>query len=499
MKTATASIQAFFLSLGLAAPAAWAGKTNLTLLLVCDTYIMGAQEGRGGYPKIAAVAAAERAKNPNMLFVHAGDAYSPTLMSGFDQGDNVVDLLNLLKPDIFVPGNHEYDFGPNVFRKLVRESRFPVLAANLTEPGGAPVAGVEKSRIVVFGEVKLGVVGLTAQDSPRKSTPGDLRFDDVVQSLEREAAALRAKGADLIVAVAHADREIDNKIIESRAADILLSGDDHDLWLTWDGRTVGVEAKQDGEVLVAIDLSVDVRAGEPRKVAWHPNFRIIDTLAVEPDAALARRVAEYELTLAKELDVALAVTRTAFDSRSITVRGGEAAIGNLFADAVRSVAGADVALLNGGSFRAAKAYAAGAEITRRDVLSELPFGNKTLVLDMTGAELRRALEYGFADLEKISGRFPQVSGLTLVVEREAPSGRRLSSIRVGGEPLDDARRYKVATNDFLYHGGDGYTMLGKARLLVDERSAKLIANDVMVYLRAQGEVAPAVSGRITVR
>jgi hypothetical protein len=57
----------------------------------------------------------------------------------------------------------------------------------------------------------------------------------------------------------------------------------------------------------------------------------------------------------------------------------------------------------------------------------------------------------------------------------------------------------VGTNDFLYQGGDGYTMLGKALLLVDERSAKLIANDVMVYLRAQGEVAPAVSGRITVR
>jgi len=497
MKLATASL------LGALAlfPAhdAWAGKTDITLLLVCDTYSMGAQDGRGGYAKIAAVAAAERARHQNLLFVHAGDAYSPTLMSGFDQGDNVVDLLNLLKPDLFVPGNHEYDFGPQAFRRHVADSRFPILAANLGEADGAPVKGVGTSKILTYGEVKIGVVGLTAQDSPQKSTPGDLRFAGTVETLKTEAARLREKGADLIVAVAHADRDIDRKMIESRAADVLLSGDDHDLWLEYDGRTVAAEAKQDGEFLVAIDLSVDVTTGEKRKVAWRPGFRIIDTVATEPDAALARRVAEYDLVLSKELDVALSVTRTAFDSRSITVRSGEAAIGDLFADAVRATTGADVALLNGGSFRAGKTYAAGETITRRDVLKELPFGNKTLVLEMSGRELREALEFGFSNLEKVSGAFPQVSGLTLVVDRAAPPGARLSSIRVDGQNLDDSKLYKVATNDFLYHGGDGYTMLAKVPLLVDERSAKLIANDVMVFLRAKGEVAPAVSGRITFR
>jgi 2',3'-cyclic-nucleotide 2'-phosphodiesterase (5'-nucleotidase family) len=251
--------------------------------------------------------------------------------------------------------------------------------------------------------------------------------------------------------------------------------------------------------MIAIDVSVDVSGGDKRKVAWQPGFRIIDTLNVEPDPAVAKRVAEYDLALTKELDVALATTRAEFDSRSITVRGGESAIGNLYADAIRAVTDSDVALLNGGSFRGARTYPAGATLTRRDVVKELPFGNKTVVLEMTGAELRQTLEYGFSRLEKPSGAFPQLSGLEVVVDRAAAPGKRLASVKVGGQDLDDAKRYKVATNDYLFHGGDGYTMLAKARLLVDERSAKLIANDVMVFLRAQGEVDPKVSGRITLR
>jgi 2',3'-cyclic-nucleotide 2'-phosphodiesterase (5'-nucleotidase family) len=133
------------------------------------------------------------------------------------------------------------------------------------------------------------------------------------------------------------------------------------------------------------------------------------------------------------------------------------------------------------------------------VLSELPFGNKTVVLEMTGRELRQALEFGLGSLSEPNGRFPQVSGISMVVDRNAPQGKRLKSVKVGGKKLDDARKYRVATCDFLYHGGDGYSMLGRARLLVDERSAKLIANDVMVFLRAKGKVAPVVSDRIVVR
>ena len=97
-----------------AAPA----NTSFSLLLVNDIYKMAGDKGRGGFPRLAAIVKAERAKGVPMLFCHAGDTFSPSLMSGFDQGAHIVELTNLIKPDVFVPGNHEFDFGKDNYMKL---------------------------------------------------------------------------------------------------------------------------------------------------------------------------------------------------------------------------------------------------------------------------------------------------------------------------------------------------------------------------------------------
>jgi 5'-nucleotidase/UDP-sugar diphosphatase len=484
----------------LASTPSWAEATKITLLLMCDMYTLGAKEGRGGYPKVAGVIANERAKGGHVFVAHAGDAYSPTLLSSFDRAEHVVELLNTIRPDVFVPGNHEYDFGPDIFRKRVAESRFPVLAANLREAGGLPVPNIGSTKILQFGDIKIGVVGLTAEDSPRKSVPGDLVFAPVLETVKQQAAALRASGADLVVAVAHSARGIDQEIIESRAADILMSGDDHDLWLQYDGKTAAVEAMQDGDYVVAIDLAVTVdTSGGKRAVSWWPGFRVIDTATAEPDPKVAALVAGYEATLSRELDVPVGRTETQLDSRNAAVRGGEAAIGNLYADAIRAATGADIALLNGGGFRANKIYPAHSEITRRDVLRELPFSNKTVLVEVTGAQLRQIVEHGLSNLREPTGRFPQISGMKVEADRAKPPGERLTALVVNGKDVTDGATFKLATNDYLTRGGDGYEVLSQARVLSGERDGKLIANDVMVYIRAQGIVSPKPEGRVLIR
>lgn len=477
-----------------------AKQAKLTLLLMCDMYDLGPKNGRGGYAKVAQVVAKERASGRRVFLAHAGDAFSPTLLSGFDQGEHVVELLNTIRPDAFVPGNHEYDFGPEVLRKRLAAARFPVLAANLRDAQGEPLAGVSDTRMLEVDGTKIGVVGLTAQDSAEKSTPGDLVIKDVVGTLRDRAAGLRKDGADLIVAIVHGDREVDRAVIESRAADILLSGDDHDLWIEYNGRTAAAEAKMDGEYVIAVDVSVEIGAENgKRTVAWTPRFRIIDTADVRPEPKVARMVAGYEARLSRELDVPLGTTQAPLDSRNATVRASEAAIGNLFADAILASTHADAALLNGGGFRANRLYPAGHAITRRDVLTELPFSNKTVVLEVTGAQLRQALEFGISNLREPTGRYPQVAGLRLVADRARPAGQRLVSVEIGGDPLDDARVYKLATNDFLMRGGDGFSMLTGAKVLSGDRDGKLIANDVMVHIRRLGTVTPVVDGRITIQ
>ncbi|MDB5590162.1 bifunctional UDP-sugar hydrolase/5'-nucleotidase [Enterovirga sp.] len=480
-----------------AAQPAGAPPPTFTLLLVNDIYKMSESKGRGGFPRLAAIVKAERARGLPMLFCHAGDTFSPSLMSGFDQGEHIVALTNLIEPDVFVPGNHEFDFGKEAYFKRMAEARFPFFGANMTLADGSPVPGMKGTEIYTFGGVKIGLVGLVMEEVPQVSHSGDLRFEPVMATLRREVEALRAKGADILVAVTHTDRAVDNQIVRSRLVDILLTGHDHDLAITYDGKTVMVESNEEGNFVTAIDVTARVSGeGLARTVAWSPNFRVHDSATVTPDPDMTRVVAAYEGELSKVLDVVLGTTEVALDSRTSVVRSEEAALGNLVTDAMREAAGADVTVMNAGSIRANEIYPAGAQLRRRDILSELPFGNTTVLVEMTGADLVATLEHGFSAVGEPSGRFPQVSGLKVTYSGRAPVGRRVRSVTIGGQEIDLDRRYRVAANNYMLGGGDGYAMLARGKVLVGATDGKLVANEVMSYVRSRGRVRPAVEGRI---
>jgi 5'-nucleotidase / UDP-sugar diphosphatase len=473
-------------------------KVEVTFLLVCDIYDMAPnQDGRGGLAKVAAVFAAERKSRQNVVTVHAGDAISPSLMSGLDRGAHMIDLLNGLDLDVFVPGNHEYDFGPDVFRKRMAEARFPIFAANLADAAGKALPAIRGDYLYEADGVKFGIIGLTAEDSVTRSSPGDLEFSPSLKVALDRAAKLRKAGADFIVLAAHAPRHVDEVLRRESGADLILSGDDHDLLLGFDGKTAFLEAMQDGYYVGAIDLEVTIGEKDgKRRLRWWPNFRLIDTAAVTPDPAMAARVAVYEERLSKELDHPVAALAAEMDSRNAMMRGGEAAIGNLFADAVRERLAADAALLNGGGFRGNKLYHAPGTITRRDVLAELPFGNKAYLLAITGRDLKAALEQGLARAENLTGAFPQVSGMKIRADLSKPVGRRLVRLEIAGEPVDDSRTYRLATNDFLARGGDGYEALKKAATLIGSTDGELLVNHVMAWLHDKSSVSPSIEGRV---
>lgn len=252
--------------------------------------------------------------------------------------------------------------------------------------------------------------------------------------------------------------------------------------------------------MTAVDVKIDVTEKDgKRSVKWYPNFRLIDTATVEPDPETQAKVDAYNAELSKELDVAVGTTTEALDSRKASVRTAETAIGNLIADATREAVKADIGITNGGGIRGNKEYPAGAQITRRDILSELPFGNKTVKLEVSGDTVWAALENGVSDVENSSGRFPQVSGLIVDADLSKPKGQQIVSVMVGGKPLDKAATYTLSTNDFMYGGGDGYAVLKSAKPLFGVRDAKLMANDVMAYISARKTVSPKIEGRIKLK
>ena len=446
------------LATGLPATAAEApaGEPSFSLLLVNDVYQMAEIDGRGGFPRLNAVVKAERARGVPMLYAHAGDTLSPSLMSGFDKGAHIVALLNLAPPDVFVPGNHEFDFGPDTFAERMREAFFPVFAANLQDADGKPLPNVGDRRVVILGGIRVGVVGIALASTPEKSQSGALRFLPELESLAEQCALLRSEGAEIIVAVAHTARPTDLAIVASGQVDILLSGHDHDLLVHYDGAHVLVESSVDAHYVTSVDVRVQVTGeGKARRVSWRPSFRIHDTASVAPDPETLALVRHYESGLSQELDVPVGETLTPLDSRIVSVRAEEASFGDLVADALRASTGAEAAITNGGGIRGNRLYPAGSVLSRRDILTELPFGNTTVLVAITGAQVMEALENGLTDLGRPAGRFAQVSGLVVGVDASAPAGRRVASVMIGGEPLDAARSYRVATNSFLYDGGNG--------------------------------------------
>ncbi len=480
---------------------ALAETTDVTFVLVNDSDKMAAdRDGRGGFAKMAAVFKTERGANPNTIVVHGGDMLSPSLLSGFDKGEHIVTLANMAGFDVAVPGNHEYDFGAENATAQLAKTDFPVLAANIENADGTPLADFEPTMVKEVGGVSIGFIGLAEETTEELSSPGDLSFTDPVAAATEQVEKLRSEGADFIVAISHNRLSLNEQMIEDNVVDLVLGGHNHNVWAYYNGRAAGMESGHDGMWIGAVDVSFEIEEEDgEREVEWTPTFRFTDTKDVEADPDVAAKVAEYEATLDKELDVDVGTTSIELDSRRASVRSQETVLGSLIADAMRKAVDADIAITNGGGIRGDKTYAAGTKLTRRDVLTELPFGNRNVLLEMTGAQVKEALENGVSQIEEGAGRFPQVSGLSFNLDRTAAAGSRVSDVMVAGAPLDEGASYKVATNDYMAGGGDGYAVMKDAKVLLDPYSAKLMANDVMVYIREMGEVTAPDGARITIK
>lgn len=474
-----------------------AEQVKLTILGVGDLYNFDAGKDRGGFARLNALARAEKAANPNFLYVFDGDMLSPSLLSGLDKGQNTIDLTNLVPFDIAVPGNHEFDFGKDNFFDKVSKSKYPWATITITQADGSPLPGLQGVMWKEIAGLKIALIPVSEDDTPSVSSPGDLKFLPSVATGVAAAKQARKDGADLVVGVVQAPHSQDFQMMASHAFDVIMSGDDHDYMTGYDGITAYVETSMDARYMSPLDLNITIDQKEGKRVVkWTPNFRFVDTATVKPDPETQNMVDELKAQLDKNLSVVIGTTDVPLDSRRNVVRGEESSMGDLIADAMKDATGADIAITNGGGIRADKTYDAGMQLTRRDILSELPFGNKTVVTEIPGSQVLAALENGFSQVEDGAGRFPQVSGLQVVYDPKAPAGSRVASVMVNGKPLDPNAVYKVATNDYMLAGGDGYTALGGGKVIVNEQAANLMANDVMTYVTKIGHVTNKVEGRI---
>ena len=479
---------------------AFAQTATVTFLHLNDVYEIGPKQGRGGFAPLMTLLKRERAAAPDAITTLGGDLIGSSMMSGITKGTQMIELMNAIGLDIAVLGNHEFDFGSSVLKQRLAESKFPWLGTNVLGEDGKIFGSLVPVMTRKVGELTIGFFGILTPDTHHLSNTGpDVKFAPVLETARAAVKQLKDQGADAIVALTHltiaGDRELAREV---KGIDVILRGHDHDPMTVYEGGVfifkVGADAHYLGVAQIEIE-KVQTQRG-PQVKTWPREWRVVSTAGAPPDPAIAAIVKQHEDKLDESLKVTVGTTAVELDSRRATVRLKESAIGNLIADAIREATKADVAVTNGGGIRGDRTYASGTTLTRKDILTELPFGNVAVLLEISGADLLAALEEGVSLVEDVAGRFPHVSGLTFVFDPKRPRGSRVVKVDIGGKPLDGAATYRLATNEYMMAGGDGYASLKKGRPIIDASGGPLMANVVMDYIAARGTVSPTVDGRI---
>ena len=529
------------MALSMAGPALAAednGAGDIVILHTNDVHC-GIEDGLT-YAGVSAYARAMEAQYgaENVTLVDAGDAVQGGPIGTLTQGEYLVDIMNQVGYDIFTPGNHEFDYQIPRLLELTEQLDATVVSSNFVDLSTGESVFAPYT-ILSYGDVDVAYVGITTPESFTKSTPayfqdengnyiygfcegsnGQALYDNVQASVD----ASRAEGADYVVAVAHLGVEETSApwrstdvIANTHGIDVMIDGHSHS---TIDGQDVQNEngetvlLNQTGTKLAALgQIIIDTDTGEiTADLVTEYEGRdsdtqtFIDNINAEFDDILGQVVASTDVTL----------TTVDPTTGERIIRSMESNLGDLCADAYRTILEADVGLVNGGGIRAD--LPAG-DITYGDIINVHPYSNQATSVRATGQQLLDALEMGARNNPGENGGFLQVSGLTYTIDTTIPSSvvtddhgnfvrvdgeYRVKDVTVGGEPLDLNKTYVVASHDYmLLSGGDGMTMFAGAEVVKDR---VMPDNEILIqYIRdyldgvvGQAYADPYGQGRITV-
>lgn len=465
---------------------------------------LGSTEMVGGMAFLA-VRVKELGKEKPSLLLASGDMIQGHNWANLFKGKSAIDLMNEMEFDAMVVGNHEFDFGLEVLHKRISEARFPILGAN--------VKGLEGFKPYVIKEIRgirIGIIGVVTEDVNATTHPKNvagLQFFSPLKTVSQYVKEVRSN-VDILLVLSHIGYPVDRTLAEKvEGIDIIVGGHSHTKVTkpVKVEKTLIVQAWEQGKVLGVLDLSIKdgkiigfdgyLEEIKPKAGKEDPNVRaIIVAYGQKMDALLNQKVGKSDVDL---------------DGERGNVRTRETNLGNFIADTMRLVSKADIAILNGGGIRAGIRKG---EIKVKDIYNALPFDNYIIALQVTGKQIREALEHGVSGVEDEEGRFPQVSGINFSYSRSAKRGSRIREILIAGKPIDPDRQYIVAINDFLAAGGDGYKMLeeavnttkGYSIMGGSMKGEKIVYNDsgrwlrdvVVEFIRETGRVAPKVEARI---
>ncbi len=485
---------------------------------LCSVEQAEAGERFGGVARLRTMVRQIRDQHPHALLLDAGDEFQGTLFFIQYQGQAAQEFMNALGYNAMVVGNHEFDAGPAALAKFVRGANFPVLGANVDASADPDLQGLLQPYVVLqVGEEQVGVIGVTTELTAILSRAGStVKFTDPFEAVQKYVDELEAQGVQIIVVLSHLGYGRDQELAQTVGGiDIIVGGHTHTFLSNDDEDAAGpyptvVTSPRGEPVLIVTDksyakylgyLEASFAAGVAS--AWKGGPVLLDA-SVPEDQQMAQRVAELAQPLNELRRKIIGEAAVDLDGERASCRFGECLMGNLVTDTMlwaTQEQGVQIALMNGGGIRAS--IPAG-PVSVGQVLEVLPFGNTIATFKLRGEDLWAVLENGVSKAENPenegTGRFLQVAGLRYTWDPQQPVGQRILRVEVRNPdgsytPLDPQAVYKVAANDYIRHGGDGFSVL--AEKAIDPYDfGPLLADVVMEYIKTHSPVRVEIEGRI---
>ncbi len=440
------------------------------------------EEREIGYALIAAEAEKLRQAGERVLLLDAGDTFHGTAMASLHHGESIAEFMNATGYAVMTPGNHDFNYGFERLVELAALADFTLVAANVRNDAGLLFSPYD---IIDYGDLKVGVIGLTTTETYFKANPAGLIgiiFDDPIEAARLAIEELAGQDVDLIIALTHLGLDLDSDAVSSRqlaeeveGIDLIIDGHSHQKLPEgiWVNDTLIVQAGYFGSDigLVRISFSADgARQFSARLID------VVEAAGLDPEPLVAAAIERYNVLNEPILQEIVSYSSEDLVGERERVRVEQTNLGDTIVSAMLLESRADVALINGGSIRAS--IAAG-PVSRGDLIAVLPFGNTAAVVEVTGAELVAMLENGLSGYPEPSGAFPHVGGLTYSFAAESEPGSRSSGWLVAMQPLDMQAKYLLVTTDFLLAGGDNYEMLKGKQVLFEYGTLDELLADYM--------------------
>ncbi len=489
-------------------PAAVEPSGEIVILYTSDVHC-GIDRGFG-YAGLQQVRDALLGSGDEVILVDNGDSIQGAPVGTLSKGEAIITLMNKMRYDIAIPGNHEFDYGMERFLELTDMADFPYISCNFNHNGELVF---QPYLIRELAGRKIAFVGVTTPSSLTTSTPryfqneaGEFVYgffqdetgEGVYEAVQRAVDDARAEGAEIVVVMAHLGNDefyspwtYADVIENTNGIDVFLDGHSHDtdqvVMKNKDGDNVirsacGTQLSCIG--YCRIDAEGKISAG---LYSWPNKASVPFLLGIDNEMGEAVQAASYQLDeLLSQIVASSAVELTVNDPVEVDsagipiymIRRAETNLGDLCADAYRAQSGADIAFVNGGGIRVS--IPAG-DITLGNILNVHPFGNEMCVIEVSGQQILDALEWGARSVPDQNGGFLQVSGLSYEIhsymdphcvadENSMFAGvegeRRVRNVLVGGEPIDPEATYTLAGHNYmLLNSGDGFSMFRGAKVL----------------------------------